>query len=113
MGFKDPKFDDRQRAAMDAKKALLEKFKAKPGPGHPEYEAKKKEREAMLAARAERDVAGADTAEREGQRGCALVEGTGWHGEFLFCLPFDRLRKIGSKVFRDVFLLLLRVAQKQ
>lgn len=56
MGFKDPKFDDRQRAAVEAKKALLEKFKAKPGPGHPEYEARRKEREAVIAARAEREA---------------------------------------------------------
>ncbi len=57
MGFKDPKLDDRQRTALDAKKALLEKFKSQPGPGHPEYEARKKEREAVLAARAEREAA--------------------------------------------------------
>jgi Family of unknown function (DUF6481) len=57
MGFKDPKLDDRQRAALDAKKALLDKFKAQPGPGHPEYEARKKEREAVIAARAARDAA--------------------------------------------------------
>ena len=57
MGFKDPKLDDRQRAAMDAKKALLDKFKSQPGPGHPEYEARKKEREAVIAARAARDAA--------------------------------------------------------
>jgi hypothetical protein len=57
MGFKDPKLDDRQRAAMEAKKALLDKFKSQPGPGHPEYEARKKEREAVLAARAARESA--------------------------------------------------------
>lgn len=57
MGFKDPKFGDRQRAAQDAKKALLEKFKAKPGPGHPEYDAREKERQAVIAARAERQAA--------------------------------------------------------
>jgi hypothetical protein len=57
MGFKDPKLDDRQRAAMEAKKALLDKFKSQPGPGHPEYEARKKEREAVLSARAEREAA--------------------------------------------------------
>ena len=57
MGFKDPKLDDRQRAAMEAKKALLDRFKAQPGPGHPEYEARKKEREAVLAARAAREAA--------------------------------------------------------
>ena len=57
MGFRDPKLEDRQQAALDAKKALLEKFKSQPGPGHPEYEAKKKEREAVIAARAEREAA--------------------------------------------------------
>jgi len=57
MGFKDPKLDDRQRAALEAKKALLEKFKSQPGPGHPEYEARRKEREAVIAARAARDAA--------------------------------------------------------
>ena len=57
MGFRDPKLEDRKQAALDAKKALLEKFKAQPGPGHPEYEAKKKEREAIIAARAEREAA--------------------------------------------------------
>jgi hypothetical protein len=56
MGFKDPKLDDRQRAAMEAKKALLDKFKSQPGPGHPEFEARKKEREAVLTARAEREA---------------------------------------------------------
>jgi hypothetical protein len=57
MGFKDPKLDDRQRAALEAKKALLDKFKAQPGPGHPEYEARKKEREAVIAAREAREAA--------------------------------------------------------
>ena len=66
MGFKDPKLDDRQRAANEAKKALLDKFKSQPGPGHPEYEARKKEREAVLAARAEREAAKlADAQEKE------------------------------------------------
>lgn len=67
MGFKDPKLDDRQRAAMEARKALLEKFKAQPGPGHPDYEARKKEREAVLAARAAREAARQD-ALREKER---------------------------------------------
>ena len=57
MGFKDPKLDDRQRTALDAKKALLEKFKSQPGPGHPEFEARKKEREGVLSARADREAA--------------------------------------------------------
>jgi hypothetical protein len=69
MGFRDPKLDDRQRAASDAKKALLEKFRAKPGPGHPDFEAREKERLAIAAARAERqaikDAAAAERARLE------------------------------------------------
>ena len=57
MGFRDPKLEDRKRAALDAKKALLDRFKSQPGPGHPEYEARKKEREAVIAARAGREAA--------------------------------------------------------
>ena len=72
MGFRDPKLEDRQRAAMDAKKALLDKFKSQPGPGHPEYEARKKEREAVLAARADREAA--KLAELQEQERLAEIE---------------------------------------
>ena len=66
MGFRDPKLDDRQKAAREARKAALDKFKSQPGPGHPEYEARKKEREAVIAARAEREAAKqAELAEKE------------------------------------------------
>jgi response regulator RpfG family c-di-GMP phosphodiesterase len=53
--FKTPDFNDRQSAAVKARLAALEKFKAKPGPGHPEFEKKQAERIALEAARKERD----------------------------------------------------------
>ena len=53
--FKHPDFNDRQSAAVKARQAALEKFKAKPGPGHPEFERKQAERIALEGARRERD----------------------------------------------------------
>jgi hypothetical protein len=42
--FKAPNFADRQQAAVKARLAALEKFKAKPGPGDPEFDARQAER---------------------------------------------------------------------
>lgn len=42
-GFSD-KFTDRQRAANDARKAMLERFKAQPGPDDPAVQARAAER---------------------------------------------------------------------
>lgn len=53
MGFKEPSFADRQAAAQNAKKNILEKFKAKPGPDDPAVLKKAAERQAQAAARAE------------------------------------------------------------
>ena len=53
--FKQPDFNDRQSAAVKARQAALEKFKAKPGPGHPEFERKQAERLALDEARKIRD----------------------------------------------------------
>ncbi len=53
--FKTPDFNDRQSAAVKARLAALEKFKAKPGPGHPEFEKKQAERIALEIARKERE----------------------------------------------------------
>jgi hypothetical protein len=52
--FKGVEFNERQSAAANAKKALLEKFKAKPGPGDPEFDRRQAER---LAAAQEREAA--------------------------------------------------------
>jgi len=54
--YRDKSFADRRTAASEAKKALLEKFKAKPAPDDPEMLAKQAERKAILEARERRDA---------------------------------------------------------
>ncbi len=53
--FKQPDFNDRQSAAIKARLAALEKFKAKPGPGDPEFDRKQTERIALEEARKVRE----------------------------------------------------------
>ena len=53
--FKIPDFNDRQSAAVKARQAALVKFKAKPGPGDPEFERKQAERLALDEARKVRE----------------------------------------------------------
>jgi len=48
-GFKEPGFADRQKAAQQAKKDLLNKFRAQPGPDDPEVAKRRAEREAVAA----------------------------------------------------------------
>lgn len=55
-GFKNT-FNDRRSAAEGARKALLEKFKSRPGPDDPEVQARAAERAAIAAAREERETA--------------------------------------------------------
>ena len=50
-------FSDRQTAAAEARKALLEKFKNRPTDDDPEVVARKAERAAVLQARQEREAA--------------------------------------------------------
>jgi Family of unknown function (DUF6481) len=52
-GFREPGFADRQKAAEEARKNLLNKFKSQPGPDDPLVVAKRAEREALAAKRAE------------------------------------------------------------
>ncbi len=49
--YKEQTFSDRRGAAIDAKKALLEKFKAKPAADDPAVLARQAERKAILEAR--------------------------------------------------------------
>ena len=60
-GFKEKSFSDRLKAAEEAKKKALAKFKAKPGPDDPEFIARQAKRAEIEAARevrnAEREVA--------------------------------------------------------
>ena len=52
----DRSFTDRQANSAAAKKALLERFKARPGPDDPIMQQRRAEREAIAAARAEREA---------------------------------------------------------
>ncbi len=52
----DSSFTDRQSSSAAAKKALLERFKARPGPDDPIMQQRRAEREAVSVARAARDA---------------------------------------------------------
>jgi Family of unknown function (DUF6481) len=56
-GFKEPSFADRQKAALEAKKNILNKFRAKPGPDDPAVMQRQAEREAQAALRAKAKLA--------------------------------------------------------
>ena len=60
--FKGESFQDRQSAVIEARKALLEKFKSRPGPDDPSVKAREAERRAVAEAREKR------AAEREATR---------------------------------------------
>ena len=53
--YREKDFNERRNSALEAKKALLERFKARPSDDDPEVIARKKEREAILEARAIRE----------------------------------------------------------
>jgi len=65
-GFKFQDHNDRREAATKAKQALLERFKNRIGPGHPEFEKMQAERVRLAAEREERHrVAKEEKARRE------------------------------------------------
>jgi hypothetical protein len=65
-GFKEPSFADRQKAAQQAKKDILNKFKAQPGPDDPAVKQRQAEREAQAVARAKaKEARDAEKAERK------------------------------------------------
>ena len=66
-GYKDNKFSERQSASENAKKAALEKFRARPAPDDPAVLARKAEQLAIAEARAVR------AAERQRQRDAEAV----------------------------------------
>ena len=49
-GFKEPSFADRQKAAMQARQNILNKFRAQPGIDDPEVMRRQAEREAQAVA---------------------------------------------------------------
>jgi hypothetical protein len=65
-GFKEPSFADRQKAAQQAKKDILNKFRAQPGPDDPAVKQRQAEREAQAVQRAKaKEVRDAEKAERK------------------------------------------------
>jgi len=71
MSFKEPSFLDRQAAARNAKKDIMEKFKSKPAPDDPEVLKRQAERQALAVQRADaqrvRDAAKAEKRAREAE----------------------------------------------
>lgn len=74
-GFKEPGFADRMKAAQQAKKDLLNKFRAQPGPNDPDVAKRRAEREAVAAnrerLRQEREAAKAAQKRREEEAAAA------------------------------------------
>ena len=74
-GFREPGFADRQKSAQQAKKDLLNKFRAQPGPDDPTVAARRAEREANAAnrekARLARETEKADAKRREEEAAAA------------------------------------------
>ena len=56
-GFKEPSFTDRQKAAQEARKSILNKFRSQPSPDDPAVKARQAEREALAAERAKAQLA--------------------------------------------------------
>ena len=70
-GFKEPSFADRQKAAQEAKKNILNKFRSQPGVDDPAVIQRRAEREAQAVERAKaklvRDAAKAEQKRREAE----------------------------------------------
>ena len=70
-GFKEPSFADRQKAALEARQNILNKFRSQPGPDDPAVQQRQAEREAKAAERAKaklaRDAAKAEQKLREAE----------------------------------------------
>ena len=56
-GFKEPSFMDRQKAAQEARKLLLNKFRTQPDPNYPAVKSRQAEREALAIERAKAALA--------------------------------------------------------
>ena len=74
-GFKEPSFADRQKAAQQARKDILNKFRAQPGPDDPAVKQRQAEREAQAALRAKaKEARDAEKAERKLREAAAAAE---------------------------------------
>src|SRR3984885_1633662 len=74
-GFKEPSFADRQKAAQQARKDILNKFRSQPGPDDPAVMQRQAEREAQAALRAKaREAREAEKAEQKRREEEAAAE---------------------------------------
>jgi hypothetical protein len=74
-GFKEPSFADRQKAAQQARKDILNKFRAQPGPDDPAVKQRQAEREAQAVLRAKaKEARDAEKAERQLREAAAAAE---------------------------------------
>jgi hypothetical protein len=76
-GFKEPGFADRQKAAQEARKNILNKFRSQPGPDDPAVKERQAKREALAAERAKatlaREAAKAEQKRLEEEAAAAVV----------------------------------------
>ena len=76
-GFKEPSFADRQKAAQEARRNILNKFRSQPGPDDPAVKQRQAEREAKAAERAKvklaREAAKAEEKRREEEAAAAAA----------------------------------------
>ena len=74
-GFKEPGFTDRQKAALEARRNILKKFREQPGHDDPEVARRRAERQAIAANRErlkqEREAAKAEAKRREEEAAAA------------------------------------------
>jgi Family of unknown function (DUF6481) len=87
MGFKEPSFADRQSAAQNARKSILEKFKAKPAADDP----------AVLKRQAERVALAEDRAKAQKLREAAKVEKKAREAELAAQAAAEALRQQAEK----------------
>jgi hypothetical protein len=74
-GFKEPSFADRQKAAQEARKNILNKFRSQPGPDDPAVKARQAKREALVVERAKANLAreAAKTEQKRSEEKAAAV----------------------------------------
>ncbi len=106
-GFKFLDHNDRRQAANDAKKAALERFKNRVGPGHPDFEKMQAERVRLAAERDERHRAAKEDKvrqEAEAKAAAAAAEETRIKAErtaYLAKLALDKEMQADQKASRD------------
>ena len=117
--FKEATFGDRKSAAEQARKALLEKFRAKPGPDDPAVLKRQEERKAIAEARevraAERRAAraAADEAERLAREAAAKAEEERLAREAEEHAEAERQLKAAQKAARDARYAARKAAKKK